>query len=293
MGVGSFQRLFFWTVHGSEGELPRSGKRSPSGGFSFGKTKENGVHSCGELPQSPHRWSAVHPPRLGPGAFSPALEKPPPPGEARSWGRMPPAGGRPTPGGRGRRGGSQGGRGNFSAARKVYITVWKTLWKMCKTPGNGGLSPVAFPLWKNLRNNIFRKKRGRPHPPDAPPALRLLLAVRSDHGRAQNAQGARPFAAKERRAPPCGPLPRRNAEPRLAEALPPQEYPEPRFTRDRYKTARSRISTPMPMRITPPSRPLRRERTVPNRRPRASPAMQMKKVTAAMMREDASAAAGP
>ena len=96
---------------------------------------------------------------------------------------------------------------------------------------------------------------------------------------------------KTRKGP--DPLPRRNAEPRLAEALPPQEYPEPRFTRDRYKTARSRISTPMPMRITPPSRPLRRERTVPKRRPKASPAMQMQKVTAAMMREDASAAAGP
>ena len=29
------QHFFFSTVHGAEGELPRRGKRSPSGGFSF------------------------------------------------------------------------------------------------------------------------------------------------------------------------------------------------------------------------------------------------------------------
>ncbi|MCF2663785.1 hypothetical protein JQM66_04325 [Oscillibacter valericigenes] len=29
------KHFFFSTVHGAEGELPHSGKRSPSGGFSF------------------------------------------------------------------------------------------------------------------------------------------------------------------------------------------------------------------------------------------------------------------
>lgn len=148
-----------------------------------------------------------------------------------------------------------------------------------QNPGEWGPFPGGVSIMEKLAQQHFPKKEGA-----SPLMPRRPCGSPSRYDRIM----AEP---KTRKGP--DPLPRRNAELPFAAALPPQEYPEPRFTRDRYKIARSRISTPMPMRITPPSRPLRRERTVPNRRPRASPAMQMQKVTAAMMREDASAAAGP
>ena len=47
--------VFSSTRRGAEGELPRGGKRSPSGGFSFGKTKENG----GRIPLPARRETAA------------------------------------------------------------------------------------------------------------------------------------------------------------------------------------------------------------------------------------------
>ena len=38
---------------------------------------------------------------------------------------------------------------------RVDITVWKTLWKMCKTFETARKIPGDNHLWKNLRNNIF------------------------------------------------------------------------------------------------------------------------------------------
>ena len=45
--------VFSSTGRGPEGELPRRGKRSPSGGFSFVKTKENGGGSSAGIPRPP------------------------------------------------------------------------------------------------------------------------------------------------------------------------------------------------------------------------------------------------
>ena len=45
--------VFSSTGRGAEGELPRRGKRSPSGGFSFVKTKENGGGSPAGTPRLP------------------------------------------------------------------------------------------------------------------------------------------------------------------------------------------------------------------------------------------------
>ena len=39
----------------------------------------------------------------------------------------------------------------------VDITVWKTLWRMCKTHGAGTFRRVTVWLWEILRNNIFVK----------------------------------------------------------------------------------------------------------------------------------------
>lgn len=67
MGQAWAKAFFSSTVHGAEGELLQSGKRSPSGRSSFGKTKENG----GRVPHpAPWRGTPVPPtaerPLMGP-----------------------------------------------------------------------------------------------------------------------------------------------------------------------------------------------------------------------------------
>ena len=44
---------------------------------------------------------------------------------------------------------------------RVDITVWKTLWKMCKTLKCERFVKVTASLWENLRNNLFRKNGRR------------------------------------------------------------------------------------------------------------------------------------
>ena len=48
----------------------------------------------------------------------------------------------------------------FFAENRVYITVWKSLWKMCKTFENTRKIMGDNSLWENLRKNISGKKAG-------------------------------------------------------------------------------------------------------------------------------------
>ena len=51
-----------------------------------------------------------------------------------------------------------GGRSRyFFGNSRVDITVWKSLWRMCKTHGAGTFSRVTVRLWEILRNNISVK----------------------------------------------------------------------------------------------------------------------------------------
>lgn len=47
--------------------------------------------------------------------------------------------------------------GNFSPQSAVDITVWTTLWIMCKTPFPEGVPGVAGPLWGKNKGNISQK----------------------------------------------------------------------------------------------------------------------------------------
>lgn len=49
--------------------------------------------------------------------------------------------------------------GYFSVGFAVYITVWKTRWKMCKTLCDEQIMKVTGVLWETLRNNIMGKTR--------------------------------------------------------------------------------------------------------------------------------------
>ena len=46
---------------------------------------------------------------------------------------------------------------HFLGNYRVDITVWKSLWRMCKTHGAGTFSRVTVRLWEILRNNISVK----------------------------------------------------------------------------------------------------------------------------------------
>ena len=57
----------------------------------------------------------------------------------------------------------RGGPGQaFSAGYRVYITVWKSLWRMCKTLHSEWMLGVTARLCKKLRNNIFPKNDPSP-----------------------------------------------------------------------------------------------------------------------------------
>lgn len=69
----------------------------------------------------------------------------------------------------------------------VDITVWKNLWKMCKTRARRAFQEVAALLWKKLRNNIFPKNaepdreragNGRPAPAKFSSLRRVLRPAR-------------------------------------------------------------------------------------------------------------------
>ena len=60
----------------------------------------------------------------------------------------------------GRKTGRSAGAGQGAYFLRNYgvdITVWKTLWRMCKTHGAGTFRRVTVWLWEILRNNIFVK----------------------------------------------------------------------------------------------------------------------------------------